>query len=34
MYRSLDPEKTLETVEMLHRRIGERFSDSGSTCTS
>lgn len=29
MYRSLDPDKVLETVEKLHRRILERFPDSG-----
>ena len=29
MYRSLDPEKIVATVEMLHRRIGERFPGSG-----
>lgn len=29
MYRSLDPEKIVTTVEMLHRRIGERFPGSG-----
>ena len=29
MYRSLDPEKIVATVEKLHRRIGERFPGSG-----
>lgn len=29
MYRSLDPEKIVVTVEQLHRRIGERFPGSG-----
>jgi len=29
MYRSLDPEQTLETVALLSRRIGERFPASG-----
>ena len=29
MYRSLDPEKIVTTVETLHRRIGERFPGSG-----
>ncbi|HEU4597614.1 MAG TPA: hypothetical protein VFS10_20975 [Pyrinomonadaceae bacterium] len=29
MYRSLDPEKIVATVEQLHRRIAERFPESG-----
>lgn len=29
MYRSLDSEKIINTIETLHRRIGERFPDSG-----
>jgi hypothetical protein len=29
MYRSLDPEKIVATVEQLQRRIAERFPDSG-----
>lgn len=29
MYRSLDSEKIIGTIETLHRRIGERFPDSG-----
>lgn len=29
MYRRLDPEKIVTTVEMLQRRIGERFPNSG-----
>ncbi len=29
MYRRLDPEKIVATVEKLHRRIGERFPGSG-----
>ncbi|HLM58713.1 MAG TPA: hypothetical protein VK422_21595 [Pyrinomonadaceae bacterium] len=29
MYRSLDPEKIVETIETLCRRIDERFPDSG-----
>jgi hypothetical protein len=29
MYRSLDPEKIIATVEQLHRRISERFPESG-----
>ena len=29
MYRSLDSEKIISTVETLRRRIGERFPDSG-----
>jgi hypothetical protein len=29
MYRSLDPEKIVATVEKLHMRIAERFPDSG-----
>lgn len=35
MYRSLDPEKIVATVEQLHRRIGERFPGSGlsSVCS-
>jgi hypothetical protein len=29
MYRSLDPEKIVATVEQLQRRVAERFPDSG-----
>lgn len=29
MYRSLNPEKIVETIEALSRRIDERFADSG-----
>ena len=29
MYRSLDPEKIIETIERLSSRIDERFPDSG-----
>ncbi len=29
MYRSLDPEKIIATVEQLQKRIAERFPDSG-----
>lgn len=28
MYRSLNPEKTITTIEILNRRIGERFPES------
>ena len=29
MYRNLDADKTLATIELLERRIGERFPDAG-----
>jgi hypothetical protein len=29
MYRNLDAEKIIRTVETLHKRIEERFPDSG-----
>jgi len=29
VYRELDPQHTTETIELLHRRIGERFPRSG-----
>lgn len=34
MYRSLDPDRTLETISLLHQRIEERFPNSklGAVC--
>jgi hypothetical protein len=29
IYRHLDPDKIVDTADLLHRRIGERFADSG-----